>query len=139
MSKNIIENLKSETVLLIRSLGIGYDIEELVNDFHKVYYSFDVKRKRFKIVGNKHKKIFDKEKNKYIVKQKKVQIYLLKKNSLDAMGLPDLKALYRNIIEICFNIELLKMYKTIKDANSILEEKYSAINDEELQNFMEDN
>ena len=139
MSKNIIENLKSETVSLIQSLDIGYDVEELVNDFHKVYYSFDVKRKRFKIVGNKHKKVFDKEKDKYIVKQKKVQIYLLRKDSLDGMGFPDLKALYRKVIEICFNIELLKMYKTIENANSILEEKYTAINDEELQNFMEDN
>ena len=139
MSKDVITKIEAEVNTLISLFEISYDIEDLVDSFNKVYYSFDTERKRFKIVGNKHFKAFDTLKQKEIVKQKKVQIYLLKKYSLDIMKEYEVKDLYKKVVKFCFYIELLKMYKTIENHNSILEEKYSNISDEEIEKFMSNN
>lgn len=139
MSKDAIEDIQNKLNSIIDKLGIPYSIEDLVNNFNKVYYSFDIERKRFKIVGNDHYTKFDEQKKKKVVKQKKVQIFLLKKHKLDEMNANDLKALYMEVIDFCFYVELLKMYQIIEDSQSILEEKHSSIKDEEIQNFMNNN
>ncbi len=137
MSEKVITNIEDRLNLLIDILEIPYEIEDLT-EFNKVYYSFDTERKRLKIIGNKHYKAFDDNKQKMIVKQKKVQIYLLKKYELDIMNANDLKEILKQVIEICEYVELLKMYKSIQNYKSILEEKFSSISEEDIQTFMSD-
>jgi hypothetical protein len=139
MTMDAIKDIKYKLDEIIEKLEIPYSIEELVDNFNKVYYSFDTERKRFKIVGNKHYITYDEKKQKQMVKQKKVQIFLLKKHKLDEMNANDLKAMYMEVIDFCFYIELLKMYQKIENKESILEEKYSSIKDEEIQNFLNNN
>jgi hypothetical protein len=139
MTMDAIKDIKYKLDEIIEKLEIPYSIEELVDNFNKVYYSFDTERKRFKIVGNKHYITYDEKKQKQMVKQKKVQIFLLKKHKLDEMNANDLKAMYMEVIDFCFYIELLKMYQKIDNKESILEEKYSSIKDEEIQNFLNNN
>ena len=138
MSEKVITNIENRLNLLIDILEIPYEIEDLT-EFNKVYYSFDTERKRLKIIGNKHYKAFDDNKQKMIVKQKKVQIYLLKKYELDVMNANDLKEILKQVIEICEYVELLKMYKSIQNYKSLLEEKFSSISDGDIQTFMSDN
>ena len=137
MSEKVIINIENRLNLLIDILEIPYEIEDLT-EFNKVYYSFDTERKRLKIIGNKHYKAFDDNKQKMIVKQKKVQIYLLKKYELDVMNANDLKEILTQVIEICEYVELLKMYKSIQNYKSLLEEKFSSISDGDIQTFMSD-
>jgi len=139
MSMDAIRDIEYKLNEIIEKLEIPYSTKDLVNNFNKVYYSFDTERKRFKIVGNDHYIKYDEKEKKKIVKQKKVQIFLLKKHKLDEMNANDLKAMYMEVIDFCFYIELLKMYQKIENAQSILEEKHSSIKDEEIQNFLNDN
>lgn len=138
MSENVINTIKNKLNLLIDTLEIPYEIKDLM-EFNKVYYSFDTTRKRLKIIGNKHYKAFDENKQKMVVKQKKVQIFLFKKYKLDQMNANDLKEALKQTIEICEYVELLKMYESIQNYKSLLEDKYASISDEEIRTFMSDN
>lgn len=118
---------------LIIELGIKYTVEELVNNFKKIYHYIDIDKHILRIHGNEYiPDDLDPNKNK----QKKVQVYNLKAHDQYDMDFEQLRTIYTYIIELCIAIEKLKLFKKIEEEEAKKSEMMDILYDEKFRSFL---
>ena len=109
INQNKIDKIRTEANTIISDLGITYTLDELIDDFKKVYFNMHGEDNRLKIMGNQHYSEGGKQ------KQKSIQLYRLSKESRQTMNVSSLGDKLMEVRELCFYIEQLKLIKKIDD------------------------
>ena len=119
---------------LIIELGIKkYTVEELVNNFKKVYHYIDIDKHILRIHGNEYiPDVIDPSKKK----QKKVQIYNLKALDQYEMDFDQFQRIYTYVIELCTAIEQLKLFKKLEEEDAKKNQMLDLLYDAKIRSFL---
>lgn len=118
---------------LSEELGIKYTVDELVNNFKKVYYFIDIDKHILRIHGNEYiQNEYDQSKKK----QKKVQVYNLKGLDQYDMQFDEFQNKYRFVIELCIAIEQLKLLKSLEKEEAKKSKIADKLYDVKLRSFL---
>jgi len=130
-----IDEIRTKANQLISDLGITYTLDELINDFKKVYFNMHGEDNRLKIIGNKHYSEDGKQ------KQKSIQLYRLSKKDRQNMNISSLGDRLEDVMELCFYIEQLKLIKKIDEIESEIANipDFVIANQDELSKFFKRN
>ncbi len=117
----------------IEELKIKYTLDELVNNFKKIYHYINFDKNILRIQGNIS---IERELEPGKRRQKKVQIYNLKVLDQYDMEFDTFQLKYRFVIELCIAIEQLKLFKSLREEEDKKSEITNILYDVKLRNFL---
>ncbi len=117
----------------IIELRIKYTVDELVNNFKKVYHYIDIDKHVLRIHGNEY---IPDENNPNKKKQKKVQVYNLKAHDQYEMEFDQFSTIYTYVIELCTAIEQLKLFKKLEEEDAKKTQMLDLLYDAKIRSFL---
>lgn len=133
INQSKLEEIRRNADSLINLLGITYTLDELINDFNKIYFNIHGDDNRLKIIGNK---LYNEDGKQ---KQKAHQLYRLSKESRNLLDVSSLGDKLTDVMELCYFIEQLKLVKKIDNVQEKIDNipMYVISHQKELNKFFQ--